>query len=227
MTREGYDISASEWEIMNTIWNKKLISANDVIEIVQKHKEWSPKTIRTLINRLYKKKFIDRTSRNKIFEYFPIVEEKDMKYKTSKVFLDKVYEGGLNSLVLNFVENEELSEDDIEELKNILNEDILNEHPYLKIRDALFGVSSHLNHPLFQNGCKNAKYIIENSINAKIKITINENPPDAKPTCIAKNTQNNCNNINIIPFANVTLITLQTFFHICHLVYLVNRSVLC
>lgn len=43
MTREGYDISASEWEIMNTIWNKKLISANDVIEIVQKHKEWSPK----------------------------------------------------------------------------------------------------------------------------------------------------------------------------------------
>ncbi len=44
-----------------------------------------------------------------------------MKYKTSKVFLDKVYEGGLNSLVLNFVENEELSEDDIEELKNILN----------------------------------------------------------------------------------------------------------
>ncbi|HDT6969626.1 TPA: mecC-type methicillin resistance repressor MecI [Staphylococcus aureus] len=121
MTREGYDISASEWEIMNTIWNKKLISANDVIEIVQKHKEWSPKTIRTLINRLYKKKFIDRTSRNKIFGYFPIVEEKDMKYKTSKVFLDKVYEGGLNSLVLNFVENEELSEDDIEELKNILN----------------------------------------------------------------------------------------------------------
>nr|ALB00634.1 methicillin resistance repressor MecI [Mammaliicoccus stepanovicii] len=121
MKNEGYDISASEWEIMNTIWNKKLISANEVIEIVQQHKEWSPKTIRTLINRLYKKKFIDRTNRNKIFEYFPIVEEKDMKYKTSKVFLDKVYEGGLNSLVLNFVENEELSEEEIEELKNILN----------------------------------------------------------------------------------------------------------
>ncbi|WP_301420914.1 mecC-type methicillin resistance repressor MecI [Mammaliicoccus lentus] len=121
MTNEGYDISASEWEIMNTIWNKKLVSANEVIEIVQQHKEWSPKTIRTLINRLYKKKFIDRTSKNKIFVYFPIVEEKDIKYKTSKVFLDKVYEGGLNSLVLNFVENEELSEDEIEELKNILN----------------------------------------------------------------------------------------------------------
>ncbi|WP_210619577.1 mecC-type methicillin resistance repressor MecI [Mammaliicoccus lentus] len=121
MTNEGYDISASEWEIMNTIWNKKLVSANEVIEIVQQHKEWSPKTIRTLINRLYKKEFIDRTSKNKIFVYFPIVEEKDIKYKTSKVFLDKVYEGGLNSLVLNFVENEELSEDEIEELKNILN----------------------------------------------------------------------------------------------------------
>lgn len=68
--------------------------------------------------------------------------------------------------------------------------------------------------------------MIENSRNAKIKIVINEKPPDAKPTCIAKNTQNNCNKINIIPLANVTLITLQTFFHIYHLVYLVNHLVL-
>lgn len=69
--------------------------------------------------------------------------------------------------------------------------------------------------------------MIEKSINAKIKITINEKPPDAKPTCIAKNTQKNCNKINIIARANVTLMTLQTFFHICHLVYLINHLVLC
>lgn len=69
--------------------------------------------------------------------------------------------------------------------------------------------------------------MVENSINAKIKIVINENPPDANPTCIAKNTQNNCNKINIMPLANVTLITLHIFFHICHLVYLANCSVLC
>lgn len=98
----------------------------------------------------------------------------------------------------------------------------------------LFNIKTHSNqntslidYLLFQNGCKNAKYTIEKSINAKIKIVINEKPPEANPTCIAKNTQNNCNKIKIIPLANVTLITLQTFFHICHLIYLVSYLVLC
>lgn len=69
--------------------------------------------------------------------------------------------------------------------------------------------------------------MIENSINAEIKIVKNEKPPDTSPTCIIKKTQNNCNNISIIPLASVMLITLQTFFHICHLIALVNRLVLC
>lgn len=63
-------------------------------------------------------------------------------------------------------------------------------------------------HSLSQKGCKKAKYIIENSINAKIRITINEKPPDARPTCIDKNTQNICNRINIMLRASVILITL-------------------
>ncbi|WP_349966488.1 BlaI/MecI/CopY family transcriptional regulator, partial [Staphylococcus aureus] len=47
--------------------------------------------------------------------------ESDIKYKTSKNFINKVYKGGFNSLVLNFVEKEDLSQDEIEELRNILN----------------------------------------------------------------------------------------------------------
>ncbi|EGQ2977186.1 mecA-type methicillin resistance repressor MecI, partial [Staphylococcus pseudintermedius] len=77
--------------------------------------------IRTLITRLYKKGFIDRKKDNKIFQYYSLVEESDIKYKTSKNFINKVYKGGFNSLVLNFVEKEDLSQDEIEELRNILN----------------------------------------------------------------------------------------------------------
>ncbi|PWZ93231.1 hypothetical protein DD924_20435, partial [Staphylococcus pseudintermedius] len=53
--------------------------------------------------------------------YYSLVEESDIKYKTSKNFINKVYKGGFNSLVLNFVEKEDLSQDEIEELRNILN----------------------------------------------------------------------------------------------------------
>ncbi|MFO8478933.1 BlaI/MecI/CopY family transcriptional regulator, partial [Staphylococcus aureus] len=68
-----------------------------------------------------KKGFIDRKKDHKIFQYYSLVEESDIKYKTSKNFINKVYKGGFNSLVLNFVEKEDLSQDEIEELRNILN----------------------------------------------------------------------------------------------------------
>ncbi|GAB5829764.1 hypothetical protein JMUB7528_28500 [Staphylococcus aureus] len=46
-----------------------------------------------------------------------LVEDYHLKYKTSKNFINKVYKGGFNSLVLNFVEKEDLSQDEIEELR--------------------------------------------------------------------------------------------------------------
>ncbi|WP_049436147.1 mecA-type methicillin resistance repressor MecI [Staphylococcus hominis] len=121
MDNKTYEISSAEWEVMNIIWMKKYASANNIIEEIQMQKDWSPKTIRTLITRLYKKGFIDRKKDNKIFQYYSLVEESDIKYKTSKNFINKVYKGGFNSLVLNFVEKENLSQDEIEELRNILN----------------------------------------------------------------------------------------------------------
>ena len=121
MDNNTYEISSTEWEVMNVIWGKEHASANDIIEEIQVYKDWSPKTIRTLITRLYKKGFIDRKKEYKIFHYFSLIEESDIKYETSKNFINKVYKGGFNSLVLNFVENEDLSQDEIEELRNILN----------------------------------------------------------------------------------------------------------
>lgn len=54
MDNKTYEISSAEWEVMNIIWMKKYASANNIIEEIQMQKDWSPKTIRTLITRLYK-----------------------------------------------------------------------------------------------------------------------------------------------------------------------------
>lgn len=55
MDNKTYEISSAEWEVMNIIWMKKYASANNIIEEIQMQKDWSPKTIRTLITRLYKR----------------------------------------------------------------------------------------------------------------------------------------------------------------------------
>ncbi|WP_262554309.1 BlaI/MecI/CopY family transcriptional regulator [Staphylococcus simulans] len=122
MKNNEKEISSSEWEVMNVIWQYKNISANDVINNLNGYNKWDPKTIRTLINRLFNKGYIDRKKENKVYIYFPVVKEDDVKYETSKNFINKVFKGGLKSLVLNFVEKKDLTQKEIDELREILDD---------------------------------------------------------------------------------------------------------
>ncbi|GBK61102.1 hypothetical protein PbDSM24746_11060 [Paenibacillus macerans] len=49
-------ISEAEWEVMKVFWQSSPASANDVIEALSDDKDWKPATVKTLINRLLKKK---------------------------------------------------------------------------------------------------------------------------------------------------------------------------
>ena len=54
------------------------------------------------------------------FVYTPLINENDYISEESESFLNKFYNGTINSMVMNFIENDKLSHDDIEELKKFL-----------------------------------------------------------------------------------------------------------
>jgi BlaI family penicillinase repressor len=123
MANKQVEISMAEWDVMNIIWDKKSVSANEIVVEIQKLKEVSDKTIRTLITRLYKKEIIKRYKSENIYFYSSNIKEDDIKMKTAKTFLlNKLYGGDMKSLVLNFAKNEELNNKEIEELRDILND---------------------------------------------------------------------------------------------------------
>jgi BlaI family penicillinase repressor len=122
MTNKQIEISMAEWDVMNVIWKKSPSSANDIVDEVQKFKDINEKTIRTLITRLYKKEMLTRYKTGNIYLYEPAVNEDNIKLKTTKKLLNKLYNGNMKSLLLNFTKHEELSHSEIEELRKILND---------------------------------------------------------------------------------------------------------
>ena len=52
----------------------------------------------------------------------PLVREEEYLEQESDTFLNRFYEGTLNSMVVNFLEQDKLTKDDIDELKRILDE---------------------------------------------------------------------------------------------------------
>ena len=114
-------ISEADYEIMMVIWEFSPISTNEVVDKLDGKNDWSPKTIQTLLSRLVKKGALAVTKRSREFVYTPQIKKSDYVSGESENFLKKFYNGTLNSMVMNFLEEDKLTDDDIAELKRILD----------------------------------------------------------------------------------------------------------
>ena len=114
-------ISDSEWEVMKIIWQNDSIPSPKIINELQEKTNWKASTIKTLINRLLNKEAISFTKKGKEYYYFSIVSEEECIREESESFLNKVFNGSLNSMVVNFVKSQKLTKDEIDELRAILN----------------------------------------------------------------------------------------------------------
>jgi BlaI family penicillinase repressor len=117
-------ISNSEWEVMKCVWDNTLCTANEIVGTLSKTTDWKASTIRTLINRLVKKEVlgynIDEKDK-KTYYYFPLLSENECIKTESESFINRVFNGSLNGMIANFINESNLSDEEIKELKNILD----------------------------------------------------------------------------------------------------------
>jgi BlaI family penicillinase repressor len=115
-------ISEAEYEVMKIVWEHAPIHTNGVVELLEKTNRWSPKTVQTLLRRLVKKGALSYKKESRSFVYMPLVKEEEYVTGESHSFLNRFYNGALNAMVLNFLDKDKLSKEDIQELRRILDE---------------------------------------------------------------------------------------------------------
>jgi len=115
-------ISDAEWRVMKVLWKESPLGSSDVIHELKGTTDWKPKTIKTLLSRLVIKNALSYTVGSRGYLYYPLVPENECAKEEAKSFLGRVYNGSLNLLVKNFIENKELSAEEIEELKKLLED---------------------------------------------------------------------------------------------------------
>jgi BlaI family transcriptional regulator, penicillinase repressor len=113
-------ISEAEWEVMKICWNRSPASAREIIDALAAGSDWHPKTVKTLLNRLVKKRALGFQKEGRAYLYHPLVAEKDCVAAESKSFLDRVFGGSLQPMLAHFVEHRKLSPQEIAELKSLL-----------------------------------------------------------------------------------------------------------
>lgn len=118
-----YKVSESELEVLKILWKKQSATSSEVVKELEEIKDWKPKTIQTLINRLVTKEYInvDKTNK-KAYIYMPNISESEYKKDANESFLEKLYSGSVNMLISTFIKEKKLSKQDLDELKNMIDE---------------------------------------------------------------------------------------------------------
>lgn len=114
-------ISEAEYEVMKIVWKYSPISTNEITDKLLLTTAWSPKTIQTLIKRLVTKGVLTYEKQGRVFVYTPIFDESDYIGRESNSFLKRYYNGDITAMVSAYIENEKLSQSDIEHLRSILS----------------------------------------------------------------------------------------------------------
>ncbi len=113
-------ISAAEWEVMKLLWKKNPLTSEKIINSLTSKMDWSKQTVKTFITRLLKKEAIDFEKVGRTYNYYPLISENECIKAENQSFLQKVYDGAVGMLFTKFLEEESLSEKEIEELEQLL-----------------------------------------------------------------------------------------------------------
>ena len=115
-------ISEAEYEVMRIVWKYTPINTNEATDKLTKTTEWSPKTIHTLLKRLVNKGALTYEKERRIFVYTPLVQEEEYINEQSTSFLNRFFSGNVTSMLSSFLDHDQLSPSEINELRSLLSE---------------------------------------------------------------------------------------------------------
>lgn len=104
------------------VWQRAPVSSSDIVEALSVRRKWTSRTIRTLMDRLIRKKAIGpHPDGGRPSLYRALVSREDCVRRESRSFMERVFGGDSDPMLVHFVENTRLSAETIARLRKILN----------------------------------------------------------------------------------------------------------
>ncbi|MGA2656908.1 MAG: BlaI/MecI/CopY family transcriptional regulator [Verrucomicrobiota bacterium] len=114
-------ISQTEWEVMKAAWAQGPCSAAHITAVLNcADPSWHPKTVRTFLGRLVKKRALTFTKQGRAYLYRPLVRQDECADAASELFLRRVFGGSAKSMLAHLITRNKLSVGDIRELRGLL-----------------------------------------------------------------------------------------------------------
>src|SRR5512136_2180712 len=115
-------ISNAEWEVIRALWQQGAMAARDVYAALPEGHGWAYKTVKTLLSRLVAKGALEYEQIGNSYLYRAAYTRNQMTRREVKGFVERVLQGSALPMLARFIEQNELSPEEIEQLHKLLED---------------------------------------------------------------------------------------------------------
>lgn len=115
-------ISEAESRVMEVLWSRSPLTADQVVDALAGETHWHEKTIKTLLNRLIRKGALHHQRDGRRYLYSPAVSRDDYVSQESRTLINRLFDGRVAPMLAHFREHEQLGPEDVEALRKLLDD---------------------------------------------------------------------------------------------------------
>lgn len=112
-------LSSSEWKMMEALWQKPQ-TLMELSAALEKTVGWSKSTVATMLRRMEDKGIISHLEQGRAKLFTPVLTREDVVTRETNNLLRRAYNGSIGMLVNAMAQRNDLTKEDIEELREIL-----------------------------------------------------------------------------------------------------------
>src|SRR5436189_1397011 len=122
-------LTAQELAIMKVVWRSGASTVRDVYETLLAHRKIAYTTVMTMMNILEQKGYLKKTQKDRAYVYQATRPQKQVIRGMVREFVDRVFNGSAEPLLLHLVEDRRLSENDLDEIRRLMRESAERKKP--------------------------------------------------------------------------------------------------
>ena len=122
-------LTAQELEIMKVVWRSGASTVRDVYETLLEHRKIAYTTVMTMMNILEQKGYLKKSPKDRAYLYQATRPQKQVIRGMVREFVDRVFNGSAEPLLLHLVEDRRVSEQDLEEIRLMMRESAERKKP--------------------------------------------------------------------------------------------------
>ena len=115
-------LTKQELEIMKIVWRLENATVRDVYETLREQRQIAYTTVMTMMKILEKKKYLKKRVKDRAYIYQPARPKEQVLKSMVQEFVNRVFNGSAEPLLVHLVKDRHLSEKDIQTLARMIRE---------------------------------------------------------------------------------------------------------